>query len=75
MPICLPSAGGPAYEFDPASQTCAGLVALSHADVPPNPFLLSIEDGLLVSGAIWGVWLLAWTLKAIRSVLDDKTME
>lgn len=54
---------------------CAGVVLVEASDVPPNPFYLSVEDGALISGAIAGVWLLAWSLKAIRSVLDDKNLD
>lgn len=46
--------------------TPAEYSALSH-----NPFVLSLEDGALVSGAIGTVWGIAWALRAIRSALDS----
>lgn len=72
MPICLPSSGDPAFAFDPLTQTCPGVVAVAPSDVPVNPFVLSIEDGAIVSSAVAGVWLLAWSFKAVRSVLHDR---
>ena len=52
---------------------CTGFVLLTPAEysaMASNPFVLSVEDGALISGAIGGVWALAWALRAIRSALD-----
>ena len=57
----------------PADPNCAGGIAVVEpSDIPPNPFYMSTEDGLLVSGAICSVWLLAWSIRAVRSVLSDR---
>jgi hypothetical protein len=34
-----------------------------------DPFRMSVEDGLLLSGAIAAAWALAWSMKAIAAVL------
>lgn len=62
------------------SVTCTGLVILTPAEysaLSQNPFLLSIADGLLISGAIVAVWVSAWCIKAIASVLrsDGEAIE
>lgn len=52
---------------------CTGLVVMSaseFAQVTANPFVLSVEDGALVSGAIGAVWCLAWALRAVRQTLN-----
>lgn len=36
-----------------------------------NPFALSAEDGALIAGAVASVWLAAWGIRAVRSVLRD----
>jgi hypothetical protein len=57
-----------------ATQPCTGLVVLTPSEfalITANPFVLSVEDGALVGGAIGAVWLLAWSFRAIRSVLSD----
>jgi len=35
-----------------------------------GPFDLSISDGGLISGAVAGVWALAWVLRQLRAALD-----
>lgn len=46
---------------------CAGVVLVEPADVPPNPFYLTNEQGLLVSSAVFSVWAIAW---AVRRAID-----
>lgn len=61
-----------------ASDPCTGLVVLTPAEyslMASSPFVLSVEDGALVSGAIGAVWLLAWSLRAIRQVLNPDNSE
>lgn len=57
-----------------AAEPCTGLVVLTpieHANLAFNPFILSSEDGILVSAAIAGVWATAWCFKALVSVLHS----
>lgn len=52
---------------------CPGLILVTpveYRSMSASPFNLSVEDGALLSGAIGGVWCLAWALRAIRSALD-----
>jgi hypothetical protein len=74
MPVCAISgpSGLELHQLASAADACSGVVLLQAADVPPNPFVLTVADGLLVSGAVGTVWGLAWSLRAIRSVLQDK---
>jgi len=56
-----------------APEPCSTFVLVTPAEYAAqsqNPFVLSIEDGGLVSGAIGGVWLFAWALLAVRRALD-----
>lgn len=46
--------------------TPAEYTALSH-----NPFVLSVEDGLLISGAIAAIWAAAWAWRALARVLSS----
>lgn len=39
------------------------------AHIAQNPFVLSIEDGALISAAIVGIWAIAWGIKAAILVL------
>ena len=48
---------------------CSGVVLLEPADIPPNPFFLSPEDGLLVSGAVASVWMAAFAMRAVIAVV------
>jgi len=56
------------------SVTFSALVQVS--TTPPTntasngPFDLSISDGGLISGAVAGVWALAWVLRQLRAALD-----
>lgn len=65
---------------------CVGLPASSDADFTadeiqalkiqaanPNPFVMSLEDGALLSAAILGVWVTAWCARALYSVLRTDT--
>lgn len=56
-------------QLDPHSPgaPCAGVVLVEESDVPPNPFYLTTEQGLLVSGAVFSVWAIGW---AIRRAID-----
>ncbi|MFG6485212.1 hypothetical protein ACG04R_00940 [Roseateles sp. BYS78W] len=44
-------------------------VALEPSDVPANPFVMSNEAGLMVSGAIATLWCIAWGVRAVRLAL------
>lgn len=48
---------------------CSGVVLLEPVDIPPNPFFLSPEDGLLVSSAVASVWLAAFAIRAVIAVV------
>lgn len=67
--ICLqqnPTTG--AYEPvspQPADITGCGMVLPSYSDISSPVWNLSAADGALISGAIVGVWGLAWTGKAL----------
>ncbi len=53
---------------------CTGLVVLTPAEyeaMATNPLNLSVEDGALVAGLIVGVWAIAWSFRALYSVLHD----
>ena len=55
-----------AADFDAATQTCsAPYWAHAFGGVPP----LSIEDAMLIAGATWGVWALAWILRPLARTL------
>lgn len=57
-----------------SADPCTTLVILTPVEygaLASNPFVLSIEDGLLVSGAVSTLWLIAWAARAVRSVLSD----
>lgn len=52
---------------------CTTLVVLTPAEyaaVSANPFNLSPEDGALISGAVIGVWCIAWACRALQRVLS-----
>lgn len=52
---------------------CTSLVILTpaeHSALVDNPFRLSVEDGLLVSGAVSAVWVFAWAVRAVRKTLN-----
>lgn len=54
---------------------CTSLVMLTpveYSTMAENPFRLSIEDGVLISGAVGTVWAFAWAVRAVRSVLSDR---
>lgn len=73
MPVCAiqgPS-GVQLRQMQPGEQ-CAGVVLLQQSDVPPNPFVLSYEQGAAVSAAVAGVWLAAWAWRAVYRVLDQR---
>lgn len=37
-----------------------------------SAFSLSVEDGFILSGAIVGLWIVAWSFRVIRLVLKDQ---
>lgn len=49
---------------DPCT-TALLLTPTEFAHIAQNPFVLSIEDGALISGAIVGIWAIAWGIKAL----------
>jgi len=70
MAVCLGEETGGAVPWVPGDP-CPGLILVEHKDLQPNPLVLSMEEGALISAAVAGVWLLAWSFKAIRSVLKE----
>lgn len=57
---------------------CTTLLLLTPAEysaMASNPFVLSPEDGLLISGAVVGVWAAAWCWKALVWTLKDHDSE
>lgn len=36
-----------------------------------SPAFLSMADGVVMSGAIVGLWIVAWSVRVVRSVLKD----
>lgn len=52
---------------------CTAAVVLTPAEyssLSSNPFHLSLSEGGLISGAIAGVWALAWCFKAIARTIN-----
>lgn len=49
--------------------TSSEITALKYQAANPSPWNLSVEDGYLVSGAIVGVWVVAWTFRALYLTL------
>lgn len=55
-----------AANFDAATQTCsAPYWAVAYGGVPP----LSVEDALLIGGATWGLWAVAWIMRPLVKTL------
>lgn len=51
-----------------SEQPCTTALLLTPAEfahITLNPFVLTIEDGLLLSGSIVGLWAIAWGIKAV----------
>ena len=60
----------PAPEYD---GVCEGFYLLTKAEVSAlqaSPLLISVEDGLLLSGSILTLWAIAWAIRATRKALD-----
>ena len=56
-----------------AADPCTSFVMLTPVEygvLSTNPLNLSPEDGALTAAAVGAVWLLAWSLRAIRSALN-----
>lgn len=49
---------------------CAGVVLVEASDVPPNPFYLTNEQGVLVSTAVGTVWLIGWGIRRVIHALN-----
>lgn len=61
----------PAAAVAPSGNPADGTVlVLEPADMPMNPFWLTAEQGVFVSGAVAGVWIVAWCWKAFMRVLN-----
>lgn len=70
MAQCVVISGGAVVES--LADPCTGFVLVTPAEysaLSHNPFVLSVEDGLLISGAIAAVWAAAWAWKALAAVL------
>lgn len=74
MPQCLVIGVDGVVSASPADP-CTTLVALTPSEFAlysANPFLLSPEQGVLISGAVAGVWAVAWAAKMlVRTLYDD----
>lgn len=56
-----------------AADPCTSLVVLTPAEYAAwgqNPFVLSAEDGALVSAAVVGVWCIGWAMRALARALS-----
>jgi len=56
-----------------AADPCTGYVLFSAAEATTllsNPFLLTVEQGLLIGGAIAAVWAAAWCIRQLARVLQ-----
>ncbi|OWQ83850.1 hypothetical protein CDN99_25635 [Roseateles aquatilis] len=74
MAVCaVQGPGGVELTPLPPGAPCAGIVLLQPDDVPPNPLVLTYEQGALVSAAVMGVWLCAWGFRALYSVLNTNS--
>jgi hypothetical protein len=55
-----------AADFDAATQTCAAPYwAVAYGGLPP----LSVEDALLIAGATWALWAVAWLIRPFAKTL------
>lgn len=72
MAVCAVSGSGSVALLPMASpaDSCAGLVLLQPADVPPNPFVLTEGEGALIAAAVGAVWAAAWGWKALARTLN-----
>jgi len=56
-----------------AANPCTGYVLVTpaeYATLMANPFLLSLEDGALIGGAIAAVWASAWCVRQLARMLQ-----
>lgn len=70
MAQCVVISGGAVVES--VADPCTGFLVLTPAEyaaLSHNPFILSVEDGALISGAIAAVWASAWCLRALARTL------
>ena len=61
-----------------ASSPCTSLVVVTPAEyevIASNPFRLTEAGGLELGLAITGVWVVAWCMRALYSVLLDRGLE
>ena len=49
----------------------AAFPACDWNDFPSNPAGLTVTDGVVLSGAIVGLWMIAWSFRVLRTVLKD----
>jgi hypothetical protein len=80
MSQCLITAGGSVQGVkDAGALDCLSygneafvlLTPMEYLQLADNPLHLSVEDGLLVSGAIAAVWAFAWGFRALALVLQS----
>ena len=72
MAQCVALVGGQVVES--TADPCTTLLLLTPAEYTAlafNPFVLSVEDGLLISGAIAAVWVAAWCWRALALTLQS----
>jgi hypothetical protein len=71
MAQCVVISGGAVVES--VADPCTGFLIVTPAEyaaLSHNPFMLSVEDGLLISGAIAAVWAAAWAWRKAASALQ-----
>lgn len=71
MKCAVSTPGGLVLDPHTPGAPCAGVVLVEESDVPPNPFYLTNEQGLLISSAIFSVWAVAWCVRRAIDALNS----
>lgn len=69
MQCAVSTASGLQLQAMQPGGSCVGVVLMEPADVPPNPFYLTPQEGLSVSVAVGSVWVIGWTFRRLRDAL------
>lgn len=72
MALCVEFVGGVVHLVDPQpvdTSACVAVLAVP-AELAPHPFVLTVEEGGLIGGAIMLLWASAFGLKMLRRSLD-----
>lgn len=70
--VVVANVGGTDVLTPSSADPCTGLIVLTPAEYgvfSTNPLMLSAADGAVISGAVAGVWIAAWCMRALYSVL------